>query len=90
MPAPPTASGVSISGRILTNDGRELQNAMVKITDAAGNVTYARSSSLGYFRFDQIDSGQTYVISVASKRFTFVPRVVNVTGDLFEVDLIAQ
>lgn len=90
MPAPPTAAGVSISGRILTNDGRGLQNAMVTITNAAGNVTYARSSSLGYFRFDEIDSGQTYVISVASKRFTFVPRVVNVTGDLFEVDLIAQ
>lgn len=90
MPAPPTAASVSVSGRVLTNDGRGLRNASVAITNAAGNVMYARSNAFGYFRFDEVDSGQTYVISVASKRFTFTPRVVNVTGELSEVDFIAQ
>lgn len=90
MPAPPTAAGVSISGRVLTNDGHGLRNASVSITNATGNVVYSRSSSLGYFRFDEIDSGQTYVISVASKRFTFAPRVVNVTGDLSDVEFMPQ
>ena len=90
MPAAPTAAGVTINGRVLTSDGRGLRNAIVSITDAAGNTRTALSSSLGYYRFDDVDSGQSYVVSVASKRFAFAPQVVNVGGDLADLDFTAQ
>jgi CSLREA domain-containing protein len=86
----PTAASVSISGRILTADGRGLQNALVILTDAAGNMRSARSSSFGFYRFEGIAAGQVYVVSVESKRSRFTPRVVNVTENLSDLDFIAR
>lgn len=86
----PTAATVSISGRVLTPQGRGLINATVILTDTNGNVRTARSGTFGYYRFDEVEAGRTYIFSVRSKRYQFTPQVVNVTEDLTDLNFTAQ
>ena len=68
----PSAANVSISGSVLREDGLGIRN--VRVTINGGSLTTARTaltSSFGYFTFEDIEAGQTYIISVASKRYGF-------------------
>lgn len=88
--AGPTAAGVSVSGRVLTDDGRGLTNAIVILTDVQGQTRATRSSSFGYYRFDDLTGGEVYVISVSSKRYLYLPQMVTaneiITGQDFIPD----
>ena len=86
----PTAAEVSVTGRVLTPDGRGLRNATVTMTDSNGVTRYARTSSFGYYRFEDVAVGQTYILAVGSKRYQFASQVVNVTDSLTDIDFIAQ
>ncbi|MBL8181612.1 MAG: carboxypeptidase regulatory-like domain-containing protein, partial [Blastocatellia bacterium] len=88
-PAVPTASNVSVSGRVMTPDGRGLRNAVVHLTDANGQVQTTRTSAFGYYRFDDVESGQTVVISVTSKQYSFAQRIINLTDSVTDLDLVA-
>lgn len=86
----PLSATVSVSGRVLAPDGRGIRNAVVNLTAPNGTTRTARTSAFGYYRFDEIETGQTYVFSVSSKRFQFAPQVVTITEDLSELDFIAM
>ena len=85
-----TASNVSISGRILTVDGRNLSGAVVKLTDQNGVARTVRSSSFGIFRFDDIEAGQTYILSATSKFGRFTPQIISVFGNVTDLVLTAN
>lgn len=85
----PTAALVSVGGRVSAADGRGVSNCFVYLTDSNGNIRTARTSTFGYYRFDDIESGETYVISVISKRFSFAPQVVQVNDNIADLDFIA-
>jgi hypothetical protein len=82
------ANTTSITGRVLTADGRGLRNAVVTITDHLGAVRTATTSSFGYYRFEDIDTGSTFVIAVDSKRYRFTPRLLQVFDSLSDVDFV--
>lgn len=86
----PTAANVSLSGRVLTSDGRGLSNAVVTLTKADGTVVSTRSTSFGAFLFSDLAAGETVVVSVISRKFTFTPRVVEITDDVANFDLTAD
>lgn len=67
----PTAASVSVGGRVVTADGRGIAKARVSITDQTGETRTALTNPFGYFRFDDIEAGQTYFISAQSKRYLF-------------------
>ncbi len=81
-----TAAAVSVSGRVLTNTNRGLMNAVVYLTDQAGNTRAARTNPFGYYQFNDIPSGQTVIMSVVSKRYQFAPQVLNVSEDIQNFD----
>lgn len=85
-----SASSVSVSGRVSTNDGRGLINAYVTLTDPQGATKIARTSTFGYFRFDDVEVGQNYIVSISSKRFQFTPQVVSVTDEITDLTFVAQ
>ena len=85
-----SAANVSISGRVLTSSGAGVRNAIVQLTGTDGVTRRARTSSFGYYRFDDVEAGETYVIGVASKRYTFAPRAITVADELTDVDFIGQ
>lgn len=85
-----TAAGVSVTGRILTAGGRPVKGARVTMTDASGETRLAVSSSFGYYTFENIPAGETYVVGVHSKRYSFVPRAVTVNDALADLDFVAE
>ncbi len=84
----PTAANVTISGRVIRDDGLGIRNVRVTITgNSLTSPRTALTSSFGHFTFDDIEAGQSYVISVTSKRYGFAQpsRIISVTdsiGDL--------
>ncbi len=85
-----TAATVSIGGRVTTPDGRGLVNARVTLTDQNGTTRTVLTTSFGYFNFAEVQAGETVIITVISKRYTFATQVINVTEDLDELDFVGQ
>lgn len=85
----PTAASVSISGRVMTVNGRGLTNALVYLTDSEGNTRTARTSSFGYYQFSDIAAGQTVIITVVSKRYQFAQQALNVMEEINDVNFAA-
>lgn len=83
----PTAAGVSISGRIRTEDSLGIRNAIVVMTDSRGAIQTTRTGAFGYFRFDDVEAGQTVTISVTSKRFFFQPIILNVGDEITGLEI---
>jgi len=83
---PPTAASVSIGGRVIVGKGRGLLNATIYLTDASGTTRATRTSTFGYYRFDDVEAGQTVIVTVVSKRYQFAPQVVNVTEEITNLD----
>lgn len=85
-----TAASVSISGRVFAGSKRGLSNTLVYLVDARGETRVARTSSLGYYRFEDIAAGQTVTITVVSKRFQFAPQVLNIIEETDGVNFIVD
>lgn len=79
-----TAASVTLSGKITDADGRGLAGVRVSLTNAANETVSATTNSFGFYQFDGVQAGQTYVLSAASRRFQFSEptRVINVTESL--------
>lgn len=84
----PTAAGVEIAGRVMTDDGRGLANAIVILTDSQGVSRSIRTSSFGNFRFDNVESGQTVTIEVKARNVVFSPQVVYVGDNIGDLNFI--
>jgi hypothetical protein len=86
----PTAAGVSISGRVLTSGGGGLTNATVALTDSTGQTRTTRTSSFGYYLFDDLSAGQSYVITVNSKRYSYASHLVTANGVISGEDFVPE
>jgi hypothetical protein len=87
----PTAAGISISGRVITASGQGITNSVLTLSDSSGHVRTARTAGFGYYRFDDVQAGETYVLSVSSKRFAFQDptRIISVQDDISDADFVA-
>jgi hypothetical protein len=89
---PTTAAGVAVSGRVITANGTGVRDAILTLTNSDGGTRMARSNSFGYYRFDDVASGQVYVLSINSKGHTFNPPtiVLNVNDEITGADFVAD
>ena len=90
VPALTTAALVDISGRVWTPEFRGLTNAVVTITGTDGTTRSTVTSRSGLYRFTDVEVGSTYVITALSRRYQFDAKVLQVTDDVVNFDLIAQ
>ena len=72
----------------MTRQGRGVGSAAVTLTDSQGVSRRVNTSARGYYSFDDVETGQTYVMAVTSRRFQFEPRVINITDNLANFDFI--
>ena len=89
----PTAANVSVSGRILSADGRGITNATITIN--GGSLTAPRvvtTGRTGGYIIDGLTAGETYVITANARRHTFTTpsRLLNLTDNLTDVDFVAN
>ncbi|MCE7962352.1 MAG: carboxypeptidase regulatory-like domain-containing protein, partial [Acidobacteria bacterium ACB1] len=74
---------------VLDTFGSGVSGAVVTLTSAGGEIRRARTSPFGYFSFKEVPAGETYVLAVASKRYWFTPRTVNVGDNIDDLRIVA-
>lgn len=86
-----TAAGVRITGRALSGD-RPVYGATVTLTAEDGTVRVARTSNFGFYLFDDVESGRTYVLNIAAKQVTFAQpsRILSVAESVTDIDFIGE
>lgn len=89
-PLAPTAANVSISGKVTNSTGESLANAEVILTDSSGNSSKTRTSSFGFYRFEDVEAGQVYVLEVHKKRYRFIPQIITINEEISELNFIAE
>lgn len=87
---PTTSASVDVSGRVMVSKGRGLANARVTMTDITGETVTVLTNSSGYYRFAGVPVGQSVVLGVSAKRYTYTPKAVNVGEDLLGIDFYPQ
>ncbi len=82
----PTAAATSISGRILGTT-----KATVKLIRANGNTTTTRTSAFGYYHFNNLPVGETYIVQPFAKGVNFSPNnlIINLTDVLENASFVA-
>lgn len=87
-----TAAPASIGGRVLDADGNGLSKIKVKISGGElSEPLYALTSPFGYFNLE-VPAGQTYVVTVNSKSYSFSnpTRVINVNDNVTDLNFTAE
>lgn len=86
----PTAADASLTGRVVSVTGNPVPGAEVMLTDQNGSTVRARTSPFGYFQFDQLNTGESYVLTASAKGVVFQPQLVTMNGTVSGFELIAQ
>lgn len=88
----PTAAQATVGGRITIISGGGVRNVRVTMTDAGGESRTALSSTFGYFRFTDVPAGETYVITVTSKRYSFgeSSQIRTIVEDTDDINFVAD
>ncbi|HEX8738212.1 MAG TPA: carboxypeptidase-like regulatory domain-containing protein [Pyrinomonadaceae bacterium] len=85
-----TAASVSVSGRLIAPNSRGVAGARVTMTGADGVPRRALTNPFGYYRFDNVQVGETYIFAVESKQYSFAPQTVYVGEELNDLDFVVK
>ena len=66
-----TAERVTVSGRVLRESGAGVSNIRITMTAMDGSLRSTLTNTFGYFHFDGVELGQTYIFTATSKKYTF-------------------
>lgn len=86
----PTAANVSVGGRVSTFNGSGISRARVSITNQNGETRFATTNTFGFYRFNDVPAGETYVIGAAHKSYQFNSRVLTVSDEIRDADFTAE
>lgn len=88
----PTAAHVSVSGQVVSSSGKGLRGVIVYLIDQEGNMRQTLTNSFGYYRFEEVEAGQTVTVSVFSRRFFFKEptQVISVQDNVTDVNFYAS
>lgn len=87
----PTAAGVTLGGRITTANGAGIRNVNVTLLSMNGARREVRSGAGGFYSFEDVTAGETFVISVAKRyRFAQPTQIHPVTEDVLDINFVAE
>ena len=78
----PTAAPVTISGRVMLGLRKGLFRAMLNLTDADGNTRTTFTNPFGYYQFQEVEVGKTYILTVSSETYQFMPQVLTINEEI--------
>ncbi len=93
QPLNPSAAGSNVGGRVTRADGMGLGNVSVVLQNPlTGERRTALSSPFGYYYFEDVPTGESYVVSVASKNYSFLvsSRVFTLFDSVSGIDFVAS
>ena len=68
----------------------DVSNAIVTLTDSQGVARTTVTGKLGNFTFREVAAGETYVLTVSTKRYTFAPQIISPTENLAGITFLPQ
>ena len=83
-----TAAAVTVGGRVLTPTGRGLRNALVTLKEADGTTRTVLTGNSGLFSFPDLTIPQTIVVTVRSKSYRFIPRIISPDADFNDLEFM--
>jgi hypothetical protein len=88
-----TAANASVSGRITTANGEGIRNAKVMLS--GGNLVQpiiVQTGAFGKYQFDNLPSGETYLLTVVAKRYTFATptRLIVLNESIGDADFASE
>lgn len=88
----PTAAPVTITGRVKTSADRGIRGAVVTLTSGKGHVASTATSTFGYYRFQNLEAGETYILTVAAPRYVFATpsALVTANDNIENLDFVAN
>ena len=86
---PPTAADADVRGKVTSATGRGVANARVTLTDSQGSQRTAITIPFGYFRFNEVAAGATFVVSVSAQIYQFNSQVITVNSDVTDLNITA-
>lgn len=84
-----SAAEVTVSGRVLTAQGRGVSGAMVVAVDGEGNSVVARTNTFGHYILRGLGASNFYVLSASARHYEFAAVTVSPEADLAGIDFIA-
>ena len=88
----PSAAGISVSGRVVTFDGRGIGRTLVTLSGGVlGQPVSTITNPFGFYRLPDVPAGYTYVVSVADKHYSFAEpdRAVNAADNVSDLNFTA-
>lgn len=89
----PTAAGANLGGRVARADGSGIAKAVVTMrnTDTSESIVI-RTNPFGYYNFENLAVGTTYIVTVESKNYTFANpnQVVTLQDNAADVNFISH
>jgi hypothetical protein len=82
------APSITISGRALSPKGLGVRNVQVSLTKPNGEIIETTTSSLGFYSFGNLLTGQEYSLQATSKRYRFASLSITPTNNVSELDLV--
>jgi hypothetical protein len=86
-----TAAPVTVGGRIVDGFGRGVSGIQVRLFDpTTGQTRNALTNSFGYYFFESVTAGRTYILMAYSNRYSVKSpsQVLNVDNDLLDVNFV--
>jgi hypothetical protein len=88
-----TSAPATVSGRIVTSNGKGIRGVQIYMTDYDTGSSYAAiTNSFGYYSFSGLPTTHFYELSVSAKRYSFSPAIRSFTlsSDLSSVDFVGS
>ncbi len=88
----PTAASVFVSGRVISAKEQGIRDVIVTLTDRDGVSRSVRTNSFGIYRFEDVRAGETYIVSVSSRRYAFPTsvRMVTPVDSVLDLDFASE
>ncbi len=89
----PTSANVSLGGRIMTADGAGIRNVHLMLMGGSlSTPRVTQTGTFGFFRFNDLPAGETYILTINSQRFVFAQPtvIVNLTNDLTDLNFTSE
>jgi len=86
-----TAASASVGGKIIGLDGSGISRISIIATNSSGQNYYAVSNSFGFYKFDNLPTGDTYVFQISSKKRQFAnpTQVVSINENVTDLNFTA-
>lgn len=86
----PTAASVFVGGRVLSPSGRGVKSAQISLVTQNGEIRTTLSNMFGYFSFQNVLTGETYVLNASHKKYQFDPQLLSVTNEITDLSIVGN